>query len=100
MQWKAKRFKSDDEKYPTVKPWHWWFAWYSVETSGRKYWLCWIPRRYVRRRFFFSYSYVPEYSYPEHSIAGNILGETKGRRHGPNKNGKPGDRIYGSAKGK
>lgn len=84
MQWSS-RTKSLDERYPPYKPYRWWFAWYPVECHGRKIWLEWVPRRYVRRIVFMTPRYHAEYSYPEHSIAGNVLGEAEGRRHGPNK---------------
>lgn len=85
MEWLAKSVKSFDEKYPKEKPYHWYFAWRPVTCYMRTFWLCWIPRRFVRHIIFGSVCYYPEYSYPEHSIAGNVLGEVVGRKHGPNK---------------
>lgn len=82
MRWNSP-YKSNE--YPKEKPWHWWFAWYPVKNCGQKFWLCWIPRRYVRYTIFGSYSYHPEYCGPEFSYCGNVLGEKLGRKHGPNK---------------
>lgn len=83
MQWSS-RSKSFDERYPKEKPWHWWFAWYPVTVCERTFWLCWIPRQFVRQIIFLSPSYRAEYSLPEHSIGGNRLGPIDGRKHGPN----------------
>ena len=88
MEWRAIRPKSYDERYPKERPWHWWFAWHPATHCGRTFWLCWVPRRYVRYFSPFSIlgpAYLAEYSWPEHSIAGNVLGDERGRRHGPNK---------------
>lgn len=83
MEWKTKRHKTHDEMYPKDKPWHWWFAWRPVSHCGRTFWLCWLPRRLVRYTFLGRYGYEPEYSWPEHADAGNILGLVEGRKRGP-----------------
>ena len=88
MQWKVPRQLSYNERFPKEKPWHWWFAWYPVETDGVRIWLEWIPRRFVRGPFRSMWdlnNYKAEYCRPEHSIAGNVLGHKEGRRHGPHK---------------
>jgi hypothetical protein len=85
MEWQARRRKTYDERYPKERPWHWWFAWRPVTVYRRTFWLCWVPRRFVRYTIWGSPTYKAEYAYPEHSICGNVLGEAKGRKHGPNK---------------
>lgn len=87
MQWSS-RSKSLDELWPPTKPWRWWFAWRPITHRGRSFWLEWVPRRYVRQILFLTPSYRVEYAWPEHSIAGNVLGAVAGGKHGPHRNTK------------